>query len=373
MKSEIQKILQMNQAGKLTDDQAASLLEALLQNQDAAGESGPANGEDAGAAPPKDEGDYGASGSSHEHQANWRSEWRSGRGRGFRARFGGLPGHFRDLVFDAIDSALAGMPSPSAPVGNSIHLSRVDTPGGVDGLFAGNSIAVSSVGGLEIIRSKVVKNSIKASRISAIHAQDASLDDCAIHGSSIDSLELNSSSFRNTRVNGSKLNRVRLADDSSIYDVMIQGGSVKDLRLSGGSRITDCRLESLMVAGLHLDASTWNDCRIAGTLFSDVQFQGSSFKDMEMRRYKVSKAVFIDTHFNDCRMVEGTAEVEDGFVDTRFERCRFRDMVWVGCRLNGTILRDIDVSDLKVKHLDLSGLTITGTEKFLELVRQAGE
>ncbi len=397
LREEIQKVLELNKAGKLTDDQAADLLTELSEKSSS---RGPAQAEPAPVQPEQGPS-FSASGSGAASATLDR-------------------GSIEDLVRDVVGAALKGLgaarehgeaaeteKSGEDEAGhespwnrhhdhwnrkrhhhrgrwmhgcrdNHAHLSRVVEPKGESFEFADNQMHLSSVTEITLNRAQMKDNSINASRISRLTIEDGRMLDCQVHGSSVDTLSLQASQLEDSSFHGSKWTRVSLENGSVMKDCELNGSAIKELKLASATTWNNVEANGSHISEVTVEGSLFHDVEMNGVSFSEVRFQGCKLHDFKIQGLSVRKSSFVNADLHDVGFgVEGgwkswlSGSKAGGLDGVQIENCKLSDIRFVGCRFNRVIIRNVTLSDQKFRDIVLSDQVIDGNEAFLAAM-QAG-
>ncbi|MGN6371052.1 MAG: pentapeptide repeat-containing protein [Phycisphaerae bacterium] len=311
MKDHILKILEMQEEGKLTREQAAELLAALA---DGAREKK----EQYNTGAPRPEGEGGVCG--------------CGGGAA-----GGAPGAFKEFVEKVTE--VGASVGRSATVwggevmnavhreegGNSVTLSKMEAPtvggGGEGSVFTGNVLSMSKMGRVELTRGELARNVFTASKFSRVEITDGKFVQSDVNGSALTEIAVTGSVVRAVVFTGVKCARWRLEGNSALDGCTVQASSLKGITFGGGSLrgvvMTGCSISDLTVKQTTVSGGKWSDCKVDGLLLENCEL----------------------------------------------ENCQF-----VGCVMRGTRIVGVKASGRVVRNLDLSGKVIEGEEGFLREV-----
>jgi uncharacterized protein YjbI with pentapeptide repeats len=373
MKSHILKILQMQQDGKLTQDQAAELL-AVLADQardkdDAFGQHAPQGeapgprGEPAGRKPA---GNTGFNPSAAFHGL---IDTAVGVGTtvGRAASVWGT--EFLQMVHR--DEG-----------GNSVTLSRVDSPHGDAFSFRDNTINVSRVAALDLSQAQVSGNTINASKIARVKVTRGRFVQSTISGSALTHVaiegpaealaaagdEVAPTGIRVLTLNASKVTRLRLADSSTLETSTIQATAAKDWLFSGGSTLKDSRINDSHVAGLSLERSTLASLAIERSHVQSLVCRDSTLESVSFSGLRVSDLALAGSTLSGVKFHRESNNLLAGrdalMHESTLENCRLTDCEFAGCTFRRTTFRNLNLSGISVRNIDFTGLKIESEEAF---------
>ncbi|HUJ75203.1 MAG TPA: hypothetical protein VL359_10110 [bacterium] len=345
LKEEIQRVLQMNKAGTLTDDQASELLAELMRSE---------RGE--GAGEPRSEG------------APW-TQWgafREGSAAGSQEDFGESLGAF-------LSSTIRGLPRWAQAFGgsfadagghNTFTMSKVESPRGSGYTLAHNSINGSWVGDWELERAQVVHNGIHASKLKGLRVTEGEFSHVKLFGSSLDRVSVSHSKLTHLRLQGSKLGPVSLTEDSTLGHLSLTGCAVKGVRLCDHSQWEQGSLNGAHVADLELKASMLDTWRGEGMACSDVLLERSRIRNLALRYVRWNQVRIVQSELDDVEMTGGPGWKKQGYDDVRVEYCALSKMQLSECRFQRVVIRNVHLSGLSVHGAELSDVVLDGNEAF---------
>jgi uncharacterized protein YjbI with pentapeptide repeats len=388
MKAEILQILQMQQAGKLTQDQAAELL-AMLADQAR---------EKTSVSAPQEEG---APGPQREQSE----------GGGAERRGGGFPSNAAAAIQSLVDSAvgLGASIGRNASVlateiaqtvhreqaGNTITLSKVETPAGDHYSFRANSFNVSKICGITLNDAEFSNNSVNASRITALTLTRGKFSQNDVAGSSLNTLTLEGAApvsstpdaeddstalatapaagpqatLRGATFNASKIARVRILSGSTLDACTFLTTVVKDLELAEGSAFRDSKVIDSMIHASRAERST-----LANLAIERSQVQALVVKDSTLDRVAlhatrcdevtIMGSTLTNTRFRRYALGSGVGSRESTVTDSTFDRCTLTDCDFLGCTFRRTTLRNLKLSGLTIRNVDFTGLTLDSEDAF---------
>jgi uncharacterized protein YjbI with pentapeptide repeats len=336
MNPHVQQILAMNKAGKITEQEAASLIEEVLRSDDPA------------AAP--------------------RSRRPSGRGdRGFAEPFASL----LHTTINRVTGSLAGAASGEADGDdNVIQLSHCDSPSGREGVFRGNRIRMSKVRELTLERSEMTDNHIAASRLDELTLHDARFAQNHINASSIAELRLQSSEIQGLEITSSKCAEVAVTEESVWRGLQVSASVLKELTVSAHTRWIDSAITSSVLAEFAFRNSRLTDCELRTARWRGGQIEDSDWTNVFFHGVTFDRSAFVACRFDDV-LFTGEESWGWGKKDSskaRFEHCELKQALFTDCRFQNCLVRGVTLTGIKVRGLELRGQTIEGNEAFLQAV-----
>jgi uncharacterized protein YjbI with pentapeptide repeats len=396
MKSEILRILQMQQDGKLTQDQAAELL-AILADQAREKESS------------------GVSTDAMCFSAG-RKDSKGAPGPRGRAPAGNQPGtddgcsRLSAAVHDMVDTAvgIGATVGRAATVwgtefasmvhreqaGNTITMSKVDPPAGTDFVFRENLINVSKLSDLSLQHAELSYNGINASRVAHLEITHGRLSQCQVSGSSVsfvtiegrqqpaqateatpaeaDGAAWSQGVIRGVTLSATKFARVRVLGGSAIDACTLQASALKDISLTAGAGLRDSKIIDSVVAGLEIDGENGGALRGATIERSNVQglkISGAALDCVALHGVKISDATFAGGKWTNVRFKRDPLALGGGgreclLQESRFDNCTLADSEFAGCTFRRTTFRNLNLSGITVRHVDFTGLIIDSDVAF---------
>lgn len=328
MKAEIQKVLEMNKSGTITDEQAAALLEELARKEKKSGT---------------------------RHQESPASE---------RPFYFGKP--FADLIHNTLNSALGGLaPQSSDADGNNVHMSKLESPFGKDFVFTGNTLSLSSVTRLELNSAEMSHTSVTASKLDRVRVTEGKFSGCSVNSSSMDRIDILRSSVEGVSVNAAKFSRLTVANDSQIRGLKVEGSNFKVAELTAGSEWSDSAIVASEASKIVLSGSKLTGCRFDASQVSDLKLEGSRLDGLTIQTLRMDQIEFVGCEFSRVTMTGSDSWRWHDLSKTRFENCKLEGVRFSDCRMKNTIIRNVTLNEVGVRGTDFSGMTIDGNEAFL--------
>jgi uncharacterized protein YjbI with pentapeptide repeats len=370
VKAEIQKIMAMNKSGALTDEQAANLLAALAETGSSKSGSDAGDEKEAGS-------EWNGRGGFHQwHGFHSHGHWGMGEFDAHhlrrRIRHAVRHGHWDNILEGVVDGIFGGL--DHVPEGeNTISRSRVESPEGRDFVFKANAIDCSHVSGLEFQDAEVTGNRIRSTRLSSLRISPGKLVQSMLLASSLDKLSLAESEISELRLRASKWRNISLADRSALRSLECNASAIEDLALRQHSSWTASSLHGVHISGLDLRDSSLNDVRMTAGFLKDVVFDEVRADKLVLRGMGFKDVTLKQSEFNDVLFAPpaGWKWKWARFDSVRIEQSRLSGVSFTECRLSKCNIRNVTVSDLALKGIDLSGQSIDGTEAFLKAVGKA--
>lgn len=337
MKSQIQRVLEMNKSGALTDDQTAELIEALTRA------GAPA---DAPIMPPKFKG-FGAT---------------------LRES---IAGPIRDATHAPWRSSdLRGVYASDLRE-NDTQMSKVELVESHDYAFQGNGIRMSSVR-LELKRGAFTGNAVSASRVEGVVVRDGALRDSEVQGSAVESVEVADSEVLGLHVTASQVTQVRVVGHSVVQQLKITGTEFKGLNVHNGASCADVRISSTQASHVELDASTLRDVEIDAAHCLRVQLLGSQLTASVLRGARLTDVVLQGSRLDNVLVTGGDGWRRRGLHTVRFENCQLEQVLLADCRWKGVTIRNVQLRGVQVNRVDLSDVVIDGNTAFLQAISANG-
>lgn len=383
MKAEILQILQMQQEGRLTQEQAAELL-AMLADQAR---------EKTSVSTPQEEGAPGP----QREQA--------------RERKSAFPSNAAATLQSIVDSAvgIGASIGRSASVlateiaqtvhreqaGNTITLSKVDSPTGDRYSFRANSLNVSKLTGVSLNDAEFANNSINASRITAVSITRGKFSQNDVAGSSLNGLTLEGApgapttpetapdtaalatapapgphaALRGATFNASKIARVRLLGGSTLDACTFLTTVVKDLELAENSTFRDSRVIDSMIHTSRLERSSLANLAIERSQLQSLIVRDSILDRVALHATRldevtINHSTLTNTRFRRFALGSGVGSRESTLQESTLDHTSLTDCDFLGCTFRRTTLRNLALTGLTIRNVDFTGLTLDSEEAF---------
>jgi uncharacterized protein YjbI with pentapeptide repeats len=380
MKAEILQILQMQQAGKLTQDQAADLL-AMLADQAREKSSVSAPQEEGAPGPQRERGTSFPSNAAATLQSIVDSAV------GLGASIGRSASVLATEIAQTVHREQAG---------NAITLSKVEAPAGDRYSFRSNSFNVSKITGVTLNDSEFSNNSVNASRLTAMTLTHGKFSQNDIAGSSLTTLTLEGApaqsstppqlepdsmalaqvatpgamaTLRGATFNASKVARVRILSGSTLDACTFLTTVVKDLELAEGASFRDSKVIDSMIHASRAVRST-----LANMAIERSQVQALTVKDSTLDRLAlhatrmdevtISNSKLTNTRFRRYALGSGVGSRESVVTESTIDGCTLTDCDFLGCTFRRTTLRNLSLSGLTIRNVDFTGLTLDSEDAF---------
>ncbi len=407
MKTEILEILQMQNEGKLTREQAAELLAALAdQAREKAGAADPGgtgpDQENTHAAPAAGAPGPRTATCNEAGNATGSNSWTSG------SRRNATSGTASATIHEWVDAAigmgttvgraasvwggqLAGMVHRDDGA-NSISLSKVDPPAGAAFSFRNNVINMSKVSGLELNNAEFTSNSLNASRLTQLALTAARFSQCNINGSSLHQLTIDgpaqapaapasapgateppAAGIRACTFSASKFHRVRLSGGSIMDTCVIQAAAIKDAALLEHALLKDSRISDTALAGLKIERATCrtvNFERVASNALHlrDITLDRVTFSSSRLIESAIAGGAWTNVKIRRDSAIPGNALIATGqpslVQESFFDNCTLTDCDFAGCTFRRTTLRNLTLTGITVRNIDFTGLTLDTQDAF---------
>ena len=292
MRDEIQKILEMKEAGKITMEQATELIEALGKEQ-----QGPASNHQTN--------DEGPAASSERHTVSF--------------DLGASIGQFVTDQLKQVGISTNKSYDSKGQSDNSFNLSKFDQPTGKNFEFHGNSITMSKFGGIVMNDSSMCEWSVNASNVQGVALNKSNASDVGVHGSSLSGVSLDDSTLSDVSLNGCKINGLKLNSFSHLEDIKLHGVSWKSINLEN-SRISDATLNGCKCNNLQLENSQLEDLQanasgFSGCVFVDCELSDGNFKNCHLENVTFKGIRWSDFTMNNVRLSNKVIDSKEAFAE----------------------------------------------------------
>ncbi|MGJ5204122.1 pentapeptide repeat-containing protein [Bradyrhizobium sp. HKCCYLR20261] len=164
-------------------------------------------------------------------------------------------------------------------------------------------------------------------------------------------------------------------DDDLPDSARFEDCSASATRFVGGdlatSRWTRCRFSACEFANVNMSGAHFEDCRFfdtaasAGCTFRFCDLRGAVFRNCDLMLATFNACDLWDVTFSDCRMSGATFE-KPAFAFRSPRATKAKKAVRLAgmferCRLDNAVLREADLSSLRILDCDLSGAELQGT------------
>lgn len=324
MNDEIQKVLSITKAGKVTEAQAAQLIAALV--------SSPAPAPAPARSPPR------------KTQRFW-DRW----GVSTSATQGVFASDLRE---------------------NDLSMSSVDIVHGEQQVFRDNTLSMSSIGGLALVNARVTGNTLGMTSFEKVALDASDLEESRFQSTSVDDWAVERSTLRALEVHASSWHKFAASDVSELSELRIRASQLKGLGLRA-ARWRSSEVVASQVAHLVLERSTWEEVEIDGCQINGWKMLGSTCTRALLRKARFKNVTWDACAFDDVLFSGGESLRRGGFEATSFERCTLRKAIFSECRFVRTVIRDVDLFEVRAHGVELVDQTIEGNEAFLRAVGES--
>ena len=349
MSEELQRILAMVKDGRLTEEQASRMIEALDT-----GESGRPRRR---SKPANDTGSLEDLGMS-----------------------------IGDEVASIIDKSLQGL---NAVLGSSTRrfgpgtwlndsninvMSKLHEPGGEDFECRDNSFTVSKLADAQLFGARLCDNELHASSIKQTAVHQGEFSGNELRGSSIKGLDINHGALTNCQMNGVQLTDIGICR-GKLDDCVFNGVQFRDLGIED-SNVVECRFNGAKANGLKIaDNSTVSELKFNGVKCQDVtisssrvhtlKLSGITVEDLEIRASALTGVVIRN---KDWKEMIGRNQLPSPVVkDLKLDHFTGENLQFVNCNFSDTEFRNFEASNMTFTEVNFSGLTIESAEDLLKL------
>ena len=377
MREEINRILKLVEAGELTGDQAAQMIEAIT------GAAGAWPGERRGH---RDERERHHRGGGHRRHGQQRRD-RGGRRRPGFEDLGDLGIDIEAAVNFGADAmrrawgdAMRGGSAGGWGASNSVMFSKCDNPEGKDFRVEDNQLVVSQVMDLRLDGSEFRGNQLNAAGIRGADLRGSEFNDNGLRGSSLKEVRAEGSRILANQLNGVQIAKFTLAASAFRRNSM-NATQFKDLGLADArirsSQFNAARLRSVMLKGetslktCEFSAVRGRDWVLDAARLDEVKFKGISATGLIVTRARLTNCTWMANWAESMEAsmmgrgmdVQGPGRIRDFTLeDVELEDCEFVD-----CRFDRTAIRGVKAKGLRFNDVDFSGLTITSQDQFAGL------
>jgi uncharacterized protein YjbI with pentapeptide repeats len=314
------------------------------------------------------------------------------------------------FTFSGINSAL-GQLQGSSQSGNKIVMSKAEHPSGSRYVFSdneirmgkltditlndsemkGNKIMGSSVSGLKVAFGAFNRNSVSAASVVDVAVENGMIADCAFNGSKVhDILVKEDSMITGAVMDASKISDLRVSGESKTNDCSVKCSKCDSLEITrrssvsglavGGSKVKDIKLIETGLTGMSVQASTMSRMTFVKTTMTDIAVGASKVsmvrcEDSTLKDVIVSGMAVLDLDIKNCRL-SGVSfkKTPVGFnlrhiAKLRLINATMKDCEFVNCTFFNTVIRDVDLSGVRLSDAMIKGQTITCKEDLLKYLK----
>ena len=337
MREEIERILEMQERGELTREEAAARIEALARD---------------------------AAGARERSRPSFEDLERS---------IGNLGREFGNVLARAskgIGEALR--PESWVNETNQATFSKAEPPRGDDFRCEGNSLNLARVTRMRLSESTFADNELQAAGIERFDCDGSVFARNALRASSLERFELEDGTVTDNQCNATRLAAWRLSS-ASVERCRLNATQATDVALSG-SAIREARWNAVQLSGVTLDDDTSLD-RLAlnGVAGRDWTFHDTKLTDSSVSGLRIVGFTCRHARLAHCTLrhgdwVRGIDPRESlALRNVRMEHVRLEDCEFVDCRLDETTFENVEVSGLVFRDVDFSGMTLTSSRELAEL------
>ena len=343
MREEIERILEMQERGELTREEAAARIEALARD---------------------------AAGARERSRPSFEDLERS---------IGNLGREFGNVLARAskgIGEALR--PESWVNETNPATFSKAEPPGGDDFRCEGNSLNLARVTRMRLSESTFADNELHAAGIERFDCDGSVFARNALRASSIERFELEDGTVTDNQCNASRLAAWRLSS-ASVERCRLNATQATDVALSG-STIREARWNAVQLSGMTLDDDTALDgLALNGVAGRDWTFHDTKLIDSSVSGLRIVGLTCRSTRLAHCTLRHGDwvrgIDPRERFAlrNVRMEHTVLEHCEFVDCRLDDTTFEHVEVSGLVFRDVDFSGMTLKSSEELAELASTGRE
>lgn len=374
MSEELRRILAMVKDGRLSEEQASEMIEALNLTE----------GESSGDGHYRDE-------IRHKRHDRRRKRGRHS-GRGDSDYIEDLGINIGSEVASIIDKSLRGL---NSVLGGSSHrfgptnwlnesnvnvMSRLHEPEGEGYTCRDNNFTVSKLDVLHLMNSRLCDNELHASAIKDISIENGEFNGNEMRGSSIKDLNISSGAVSNCQLNGAQLAEVTI-DNGKIDDCALNGAQLRDINIDA-SNLTESNFNGVKVNDLKItDGSTVNELKMNGVKCRDLtiassrvdalRFNGMNIESCHCQESAISHVQFRNKDWKD--MIGRDSIPAPTLHDLHLDHFNAEHVEFINCNFENTVFRNCGIASLKFVGVDFSGLTLESEAAFVELAGQAND
>lgn len=362
MNDKIRKIMEMNKAGKISDDQAARLLAAL-----SAEDSSPQVTASRQPEQPRQ---------SHQPQL---TGTQSGVNSVIRDAFHGL-------------ANLPGIISGMLGAKTSVSLAQTTDSGfdfaGVESDTSGNAVYSSDVNGVNLTRAEFCSNTLSATRMHGLEITDGRMANCSVKGAAISNIALSGatmekSSFTGAHVSGLSIARTAVQhcsfngsriDDWQVTDSNLEDCAFNCANLAQIEIQNDCKLRDLSMNGIDGQNILVRQSSFLHVNFNNVDLDSAQFEEANLEHVSFSGHDQSQTLFRRVTLKNVKFRLREGVGNLR--RLTMEDMImkncnFYNCDFEGSVMRGFTLEDIDCENVDFMDRTIESLDQFLDVIKES--
>lgn len=291
-----------------------------------------------------------------------------------------------DEVASIIDKSLRGI---SAVLGGSTRkfgpgtwlndsnisvMSKLHQPGGEDYECRDNNFTVSRLTDTQLFGARLCDNELHASSIKQATIHKGEFSGNELRGSSIKALDINHGALTNCQMNGVQLTDIGICR-GKLDDCMFNGVQFRDLGIED-SGVVECRFNGAKVNGLNIAAnSTVSELNLNGVKCQDLlisssrvdmlKLSGLTVEDFEIKASSLTGVVIRN---QDWKEMIGRNQLPSPVVkELKLDHFTGKNLQFVNCNFSDTEFRHFEAADMNFTEVNFSGLTIESAEDLSKL------
>jgi uncharacterized protein YjbI with pentapeptide repeats len=362
MQAEIERVLKLVEAGKLTAAQGAEMIAALRGVDPATSD--------------RDPGESHGGGRRRRHRHRHRHRHRGIDPEELIERVGGDVERAIDAgtrtLRRVLESTFGERRFDDA---NSATLSRADSPTGSDFVFSDNRLVVSQLRGLSLTRSTFAGNELNAASIDGVELVDGRMTGLKLRGASLKGVLVERGEIVDAVLNGAHVSGLTVAD-GRLAGISLNGAHLRDLGISNSRieafRIGGSKLKTLMFTAdshardLVFDGVRGRDWLVDGAALVATRFSGQRIDGLGIKR-----CGFDDVAFETSGAAHGRAGDALGLVrDVVFERVILKRCRFVDCEFDGARFEGFEATDLEFEGVDFGNQRIDSASALARFAHQ---
>jgi uncharacterized protein YjbI with pentapeptide repeats len=249
----------------------------------------------------------------------------------------------------------------------------------------------SSVSDLKVAFGAFNRNSVSAASVVDVVVQNGMIADCAFNGTKVhDILVKEDSMITGAVMDASKISDLRVSGESKINDCSVKCSQCDSLEITrrssvsglavGGSKVKDIKLIETGLTGMSVQAATMSRITFVKTTMTDIAVGASKVslvrcEDSTLKDVVVSGMAVLDLEIKNCRLSGVTfKKTPVGFnlrhiAKLQLINAAMKDCEFVNCTLFNTVIRDVDLSGIRLRDAMIKGQTITCKEDLLKYLK----
>ena len=230
---------------------------------------------------------------------------------------------------------------------NTLNLARIARMTLAESRFANNELHAAGIEGLAGTRAAFTGNALRASQLDRFRIEDGAVTDNQCNAARLVDWRLSSARFEGNRLNAAQ------ATDVSLVDSVIRDARWNAVQLSAVALANGSALDGVGLNGVAGRDWSFDDATLSGVRVSGLRINGLACTRARLARCVVRHGDWI--RGMDPRELFTLRNL-------RIEDAALEDCEFVDCRFDDTTFRSLEVSGLVFRDVDFGGMTLTSAD-----------